>query len=101
MSSQWVPIRYRDFYDFPRAFVVERSGDLLFFDCPFNDALDDYEPDFTVFKIRAEFRDKVDQPSWKDLRRCADRLGAVPTGAVRFDETKRQAVDVSVFDLIG
>lgn len=100
MSIKWVPIRYRDFYDFPRAFVVEKSGDLLFFDCPFNDGLDDYEADFTVFKISDEFRDKVDDPSWKDLRRHATRVGRVPTKAIRFDETKRQAVDSEVFDLV-
>jgi hypothetical protein len=100
-NLQWVPIRYRDFYDFPRAFIAERSGELLFFDCPFNDALDDYENEFTVFKVKEQFRGKVDEPSWKDLRRYADRVGVVPTGAVKFDETKRQAVKAEVFDLIS
>lgn len=98
--TQWVPIRYKDFYDFSRAFVAEWAGDLLFFDCPFSDALDDYEPNFVVFKIKREFRDKVDLRSWKDLGNFADRVGAVSTDSVKFDETKRRAVDEGVFDLI-
>jgi len=59
MTHQWASISYREFYDFPRAFVVERSGDLLFFDCLFDDDLDDYGPDFEIFKIRSEFKNKV------------------------------------------
>jgi hypothetical protein len=100
MSTQWVEIRYRDFYDFPRAFVVERSGDLLLFDCPFNDALDDYEAEFTVFQVKNEFRAKVDELSWQELRRYATCVGVVPTEAVRFDETKRRAVNTEIFDLL-
>jgi hypothetical protein len=97
MNTQWAPSQYREFYDIPRAFVVERAGDLLFFDCPFNDSRDDYEPEYTVFKIQDAHRDKVDQPSWLDLRRYGERIGAVPTGAVTFDETRRRAIDTSVF----
>ena len=48
MSEEWNPIRYRDFYDFPRAFVVEHAGELLFFDCLFSDTLDDYGKEYVV-----------------------------------------------------
>ena len=100
MTHQWAPISYRGFYDFPRAFVVERSGDLLFFDCQFDDDLDDYRPDFEVFKIRSEFKDKIELASWRDLRDHADRIGTVPTEAVKFDDTKRRAIDIGVFYLL-
>jgi hypothetical protein len=101
MSNQWAPIRYRDFHDIPRAFVVERQGDLLFFDCPFDDTSDDYGTEFMVFKIKDECRNKVDQPSWTELRRYADRIGIISVAAVKFDATKRQAIDTSVFALLG
>jgi len=100
MSNQWAPIRYRDFYDFPRAFVVERAGDLLFFDCPFSDALDDYGKEYTVFRIKDELRDRIDHMSWTDLADYSDRIGIVPTEAVKFDETRRQAINTDVFALI-
>jgi hypothetical protein len=32
-----LPIRYRDFYDIPRAFVIEHPGETLFFDCSFDE----------------------------------------------------------------
>lgn len=100
MSNQWSPIRYREFWDFPRAFVVEHSGELFLLDCLFDDVRDDYDENFTVFKIRDEYREKVDQPSWENLSHYADRMGSVAARVVKFDETKRQAVDVEVFSLI-
>jgi hypothetical protein len=101
MSTQWAPIRYRDFYDIPRAFVVERLDDLLFFDCPFDDTLDEYGTEFIVFKVKDDYKNRVDQPSWTDLRHYADRIGIVPVSAVKFDTTKRQAIDTSVFALLS
>ncbi|MBI3437578.1 MAG: hypothetical protein HY054_02795 [Proteobacteria bacterium] len=43
MSSEWLPIRYRDFWDLPRAFSVDYDGKTYFFDCPFNESIDDYQ----------------------------------------------------------
>jgi len=100
MNEQWVPIRYRDFYDFPRAFMVERGGDLLFFDCPFRDAFDDYGEEYTVFCIKDELRDRAGQMPWTDLVGHSDRIGVVPTKAVKFDETRRRAINADVFALI-
>lgn len=101
MTEQWAPIQYRDFHDVPRAFVVEHEGDLLLFDCPFFEVIDDYGTEFTVFKIRKASKDQVDQPSWADLRRSGDRVGTVPVNAVRFDDTRREAIDTSVFQLLA
>ena len=38
----WANIQYRDFYDVPRIFVADYQGRLYLFDCPFDEALDDY-----------------------------------------------------------
>jgi len=100
MSEQWVPIRYRDFHDFPRAFVVERGGDLLFFDCRFSDVLDDYGNEYTVFRIKDELRDRIDHMPWTDLAAHSDRIAVVPTKDVKFDETRRRAINTDVFALI-
>jgi len=50
---------------------VERLGDLLFFDCPFDDTFDEYGTEFIVFKVKDDHRNEVDQRSWTDLRRYA------------------------------
>jgi hypothetical protein len=35
-EAAWIPFRYRDFHDVPRAVVAEYEGDLYLFDCPFD-----------------------------------------------------------------
>ena len=100
MSERWLPIRYRDFYDIPRAFVVEHAGDLLFFDCPFSQALDDYGEEYTVYRITDELRDRIEVISWTDLGNQSERIGVVPTKAVVFDPTKRRAIDAEVLNLL-
>lgn len=100
MRECWLPIRYRDFYDIPRAFVVERAGDLLFFDCPFSQALDDYGEEYTVYRVQDELRDRIDLISWTDLGNQSECIGVVPTKAVKFDATKRRAIIADVFELI-
>ncbi len=100
MSERWLPIRYRDFYDVPRAFVVEHAGDLLFFDCPFSQALDDYGDEYTVYRVSDELRDRIDVISWTDLGNQCERIGVVPTEAVAFDATKRRAINAEVFKLL-
>jgi hypothetical protein len=96
----WIPILCRDFYDIPRAFLVEHAGELLFFDCPFDDALDDYRNEFTVYCVDEQFRDHIDRVPWTDLASRSDRIGAVRTELVKFDATRRRAIHVEVFDLL-
>ena len=73
-------IAYREFYDVPRMFLVEASGNLLLFDCPFDDDLDEFSA-IIVFESKEtydsnsnspeqsawyeEFREHiVDEPEW-------------------------------------
>jgi hypothetical protein len=100
MSERWLPIRYRDFYDIPRAFVVEHEGILLFFDCAFDRELDDYGAAFAVYQVREGLRERIDLISWTDLGNESERVGTVPTAAVVFDPTKRKAIRADVLDLL-
>jgi len=99
MTEGWLPIRYyRDFYDIPRAFVVEHVGQHVLFDCPFNDALDGYGDEYTIYRISDEMRERIDQVSWTNLGNQLQLLGVVPTTAVRFDATKRLEISAEVFE---
>jgi hypothetical protein len=100
VSKRWLPIRYRDFYDIPRAFVVEHAGDLLFFDCPFSQERGDYSDEYTVYRVHSGLRDRVDRISWTDLGNQSDRIAVVPMTAVKFDPSKRRMIDAEVFELI-
>jgi hypothetical protein len=96
----WAPIRYRDFYDIPRAFVVERDGSLFFFDCGFEQRIDDYPDRIRVYRLPSTPAETLDKGSWEGLASLGAFVGEVPTSAVKFDGTKRVAIDDSVFDLL-
>ena len=96
----WLPIKYREFYDIPRAFVVERGKALYFFDCPFDPDLDDYPEEYSVYRLPASIADQVDAMSWVDLGARGDRIGRVPASSIRLDESRRGYIDDRVFELL-
>jgi hypothetical protein len=101
MTGRWLPIRhYRDFYDIPRAFVVEHAEQQLLFDCPFSEALDDYADEYTIYRISDDLRERIDLILWTDLANQFEAIGVVPTTAVTFDATKRRAISAEVFERV-
>lgn len=85
---------YRDFWDFPRIFVVHYQGLQLLFDCVFDETTGDYWGEFSVYVLPNIEDDKLCFPnSWKDLALSAqDFLGKVEVGNVRFDETRKKVL---------
>lgn len=100
MTKNWLALRYRDFYDIPRAFVVEWQGKLYLFDSAFDVASDEYPDAYEVYQLPAELSDQVDYVSWTDLAHRGSRVGAVPTSAVEFDRSRRQLMNPAVFGLL-
>jgi len=99
-DATWLPIQYRDFYDIPRAFVVEREGATYFFDCPFDAALDEYPDLYHVYRLPPSARRIVDAASWVGLENEGTFLADVPVKSVSFDPTRRAAIDEQVFDSV-
>jgi hypothetical protein len=85
VSEQWWPIiEYRDFHDVPHAIVVRTPLVVLYLDSPFDFELDDYRPEYTVYRLP----EAVARSLPKDWGRLSDRgarLGTVPVSSVRFD----------------
>ena len=100
MTGEWLPIRYRDFYDIPRAVVVEYADKLYLFDCLFDYDIDDYADEYAVYVIPDELMNEIDRMSWTDLGHRSKRIGAVPAALVEFDATRRRAVNKRVFKLV-
>jgi len=95
---RWKSIRYRDFWDQPRIFVVEDAGDTLLFDCKFDDEVEDFPDDYQIY-ILPPLSAEDYESSWAPFRdRAIAYLGSVPLNAVRFDPTMRQAIDASILD---
>lgn len=93
----WSKIKYREFWDIPRIFFVEHSSSLYLFDCPFDETLDDYPESYQVFLMPA-LSEADFAGSWAGLwRRAVKKVGEIPVSAVRFDPTKRAAIDADTF----
>lgn len=96
----WLPITYREFYDVPRMFVVERDGALYLFDSAFDEMLDDYSPHYLVYGLPEDAREAVQADSWAELSKCGTMVGQVAVDDVAFDESRRAAVNDAVFRLL-
>jgi hypothetical protein len=96
-----LPIRYRDFYDVPRAIVVEYRGALYLLDSLFDPDINAYETVYTVYRLPDELRERIDDMSWTDLGHRGTRLGSIEVGAVGFDDSRRKAIDEKVFVALG
>lgn len=93
-----VGIRYREFYDFPRMFIVEVQGRTFLFDGSFDDTLDDYPADYSLYLLPPLREDEL-AGSWAHLpSRATQKLGLIPTSAVVFDDTRREWMDASVLN---
>jgi len=97
----WIPIRYRDFHDVPRAIVAEHDGSTIFLDCPFDDLADEYPDVYRVYRLDPARATGLGERSWVDLANDGRLIGEIPVDRVRFDATKRAAIDDAVFGMIG
>jgi hypothetical protein len=99
----WLPIRYRDFNDLPRAILLEWHGQWYYFDCAFSEELDEYPDDYFVYPVKpseaARLMDaRAAWPSPRTDGRIA--IAVVPVASVVFDRTLRTAVESSVMSRI-
>lgn len=93
-TAKWLPIRYREFHDVPRAIVVEYRGDLYFLSCLFDEEIDDYPEHFSVYRLPEDANDWLDDISdWSDLTSKGVCVGTIRVADVRFDDTKRKSID--------
>ena len=98
--EEWLPIRYRDFYDIPRAIVVRYRGTLYFFDCPFDEDLDEYPPAFAVYRLPSSAARQVTHPSWERLAESGEFLTRVDASKLELDPTKRKSLRARVLEEI-
>ena len=91
--ARWASIRYRDFYDVPRAFVVEKDGNRYFFTSEFDEAGDEYSDTYRVYRLTPDAL--LAEGAWDAPSMGGALVGEVPVSSVRFDETRRKAVDVN------
>lgn len=93
----WANIQYRDFYDVPRIFIADYQGRQYLFDCPFDEALDDYPDLYRVYQLPALAAVDL-EGSWEHLSALSNRwLGTISVNEVQFDSTKRARINTTIF----
>jgi hypothetical protein len=98
MVGGFVPIKYRDFYDIPRLFLVETNALCVLFDGRFDPAIDDYSPVYEVHLLPMPTASEL-AGDWNDLIARSHRcVGTVRTSEVEFDSTRRQFINASILD---
>jgi hypothetical protein len=77
-------------------FIAVSDGQQYLFDGSFDDAIDDYPGEYSVYLLPRLSADEL-AGSWANLvKRAVRRLGVVPTGEICFDPTKRHHIDGDV-----
>jgi hypothetical protein len=91
--DKMVPIQYGGFYDVPLSFEVRYQGRLFAFDCRFDEAIDEYPDFYRVYLL-------PDPPGpWEHWSSNAiHHFGQVSIQKIRFDQTKRRAIDSTILD---
>ena len=85
--ATWLPISYRGYWDVPRIILVQSCNRVLLFDCQFNDEVDDYPDEYTVFEMPPGTNEDNSPHDWRTLRDLAIRqIGVIPVKQVMFDE---------------
>ncbi len=88
--------QYRDFWDYPRIFLVSFEGSSFLFDCKFDEKIEDYGNEYDVYSM-PPLDDEALSGSWDRLIEKSIRLlGRIPIDQVRFDETRRSFIDGEV-----
>lgn len=91
-------IRYREFYDVPRIFLVRLKDQVFLFESVFDQNVDEYSVFYDVYLL-PKLSDQVLDGSWDELSCLASRkLGSIPVKSVQFDVTRRKTVETSVLD---
>lgn len=85
MDKGWTPCQYFQFWDFPRVLVIQRSGQTMLLNCPFDELLDDYSPTYRVWELEPMEPNFALIATWHEIeRRKLKRLQDLPTTALEF-----------------
>lgn len=94
--GDWLKILlYRDFYDVPRAFIISVNSALFLFDCPFDEARDDYPDSYQIYKLPQKEIGELPL-DWRELAVGGlKHIGVVPIAGVRFDPSRRSCISLN------
>lgn len=97
--SNMIPFEYVEFYDVPRCIVLRYKGKLFLIQSAFDESLDDYPSDYSVYLLPESVEDSLKKGSWEFIRSSPMTcIGSVQVAEVVFDSSKRKELDASFLD---
>ena len=62
-----IPFKYLGFYDVPRCIAVHHGGNLLLLESVFDEKIDDYSDNYSVYVLPDSVEDLLQSASWEFL----------------------------------
>src|SRR5258706_8947509 len=93
-----IPIKYGEFYDFPRQIRFCFEEEWFYLRSAFDEAKDDYPDYYAVYLLpyRSEAEFEANPDYWMDLTNAV-HFGRIPIGEIGLDETRRKSIDAHSF----
>jgi hypothetical protein len=92
------PFAYVEFYDVPRNIILLVRKKWILLQSAFNEELDEYEPDYSVYQLPSSFEPPPAGGRWDFLEHELTLLGKIPVQEVEFDPTKRRTLRAATLD---
>jgi hypothetical protein len=96
-----IPFVYVEFHDVPRTIALRYKGGMLLLQSAFDEKADEYEEDYSVYRVPQSAEEALARGSWKFIEEPGlSHLGEIPIRAVQFDSSRRKSLDAGVLDEI-
>jgi hypothetical protein len=90
-----VPFKYGGFWDVPRYIFLTVDGTELLLEAGFDDALDEYSPDYRVYVLPSGLDSGSLFPWLESPVSESHYLGSIPVNEIQFDESKRKEIEIA------
>jgi hypothetical protein len=89
VTGEWIPFSYREYWDYPRWIVLERNLEWYLIVSAFDDAADEYAPDYRIIPLG---HDRPPAGSWAGWGLDKPDRGKIQVGPNLFDATRRKMI---------
>ena len=96
--AEMTPFTYGYFYDVPRCIVLRYRGRRFLLQSAFDDDLDEYPTDYSVYLVPESADDSHPVCSPEFLSTPMVCIGRISVDQVTFDPSRRKALDASCLD---
>ncbi len=95
--TRMIPFQYGSFYDVPRAILIHFQARWLLLQSEFDETLDEYESEYSVYLLPASFEPPENGDTWRFVDQFElTCIAKIPVNELQFDTTKRKTLDEKI-----